>query len=69
MRDREERIALPEPGMSMKFYADDGDDKGGVDYLLFNGVVGYEPGNGTWYAIIDGHRFWHESDEGPASSN
>ena len=55
-------------GMHLKFYADDGNDKGEPDYLLFDGVVGYEAKTETWYAIVDDYKFWREPDEGPIPS-
>jgi len=54
--------------MHLKFYADDGNDKGEPDYLLFDGVVGYEAKTETWYAIVDDYKFWREPDEGPIPS-
>ena len=60
---------VPVLGMRLNFYADDVNEKGERDYLLFAGVIDQSPGTGRWYAIIDGDRFWHESDIEPVSSN
>ena len=60
---------MPVLGMRLNFYADDVNEKGERDYLLFAGVIDQSPGTGRWYAIIDGDRFWHESDIEPVSSN
>ena len=48
--------------MRLDFYCDDGNDKGERDYLLFAGVIDRFPETGDWYTVIDGDRFWHESD-------
>ena len=55
--------------MHLDFYAEDGNDEGERDYLLFAGVIGQFPETGHWYAVIDGDRFWHESDVQPVSPN
>jgi hypothetical protein len=52
------------PGMRLDFYCDDGNEKGERDYLLFSGVIDQFP-TGDWYAVVDGDRFWHESEVGP----
>jgi hypothetical protein len=59
----------PTPGMRLNFYCDDGNDQGERDYLLFTGVIDQDEETEHWYAIIDGDRFWHESDEPVGNSN
>jgi hypothetical protein len=61
-QDLEAEKIVPVPGMRLDFYCDDGNDKGERDYLLFAGVIDRFPETGDWYAMIDGDRFWHESD-------
>ena len=60
--DLEAEKIVPIPGMSLDFYCDDGNDDGVRDYLLFSGIIDRAPETGDWYAVIDGDRFWHESD-------
>jgi hypothetical protein len=60
--DLEAEKIEPAPGMRLDFYCDDGNDKGEPDYLLFAGVIDQFPETGDWHAIIEGDRFWHESD-------
>jgi hypothetical protein len=63
--DLESEHITPVRGMRLRFYADDGNEKGEPDYLLFDGVADHDPTTGRWYAVIDGDRFWHESDVPP----
>jgi hypothetical protein len=49
-------------GMRLRFYADDGNEKGEPDYLLFDGVARRHQ-DGTWWATVIDDRYWHESDE------
>jgi hypothetical protein len=60
---------MPVSGMHLDFYCDDANDKGEQDYLLFAGVIDQFPETDDWYAVIDGERFWHESDVQSESSN
>ena len=69
LQDLEVENIVPVPGMHLDFYAEDGNDEGERDYLLFAGVIGQFPETGHWYAVIDGDRFWHESDVQPVSPN
>lgn len=62
-------MIVPVPGMRLDFYSDDGNNKGERDYLLFAGVIDRFPETDRWYAIIDGDRFWHESDVTSGNSN
>jgi hypothetical protein len=69
LQDLKAEKIVPVPGMRLDFYSDDGNDKGERDYLLFAGTINQFPETRLWYAIIDGDRFWHESDVQPANSN
>lgn len=60
---------VPTPGMRLNFYADDGNDAGEPDYLLFAGVIDRDVDTGAWFAIIDSDKFWHESDVEADPSN
>jgi len=64
-RDLQTEKIVPVPGMRLDFYCDDGNDKGERDFLLFAGVIDRFPETGDWYAVIEGDRFWHESDVQP----
>ena len=58
--DLEAEQITPTPGMRLDFYADDANERGEADYLLFTGVVDFDA-NG-WYAVIDDGSFLHESE-------
>jgi len=60
--DLEAEGIVPEPGMRLQFYTDDGNDKGELDCLLFTGIVERDQDTGEWYAAIDHNSFCHESD-------
>jgi hypothetical protein len=60
--DLEAEGIVPEPGMKLQFYADDGNDKGELDCLLFTGIIDCDQNTGEWYAVIDDGSFCHESD-------
>jgi hypothetical protein len=60
--DLEEEGIAPKPGMKLQFYADDGNEKGERDYLLFSGIIDCDQSTGEWYALIDKGSFCHESD-------
>jgi hypothetical protein len=52
---------IPEEGMKLEFYTDDGDGEGNRDDLLFEGTAHFVVGRG-WGAIIDASTFHWESD-------
>jgi hypothetical protein len=60
--DLEVEGIVPKPGMKLEFYADDGNEKGELDCLLFTGIIDCDQSTGEWYAIIDDSSFCHESD-------
>jgi len=49
-------------GLKVDFYADDANDAGVSDDLLFSGVVHYNDEVGAWVADIDWSRSRHASD-------
>lgn len=51
----------PLAGLRLEFYSDDANDLGAQDNLLFEGVVGYDKDEATWYAVIDWDSLRHES--------
>ena len=51
-------------GMRLRFYSDDGNEKGEPDYLLCDGIARQHP-DGTWWATVIDERIWWESDEQP----
>ena len=61
VEDLKQEGIVPVEGIRLKFYCDDGNDKGEADYLLFDGQITFK--DGEWWASVDGDRFWHESDE------
>jgi hypothetical protein len=54
-------ISLRE-GLSLNFWADDEDEDGNADPLVFTGTVQYNPAESSWVAEIDGDGFRHLSD-------
>jgi len=57
-----QRIELHE-GLLLTLYADDLDDKGRLDELLADGVVGYSEDEHGWVATIDWSAIRHASDD------
>ena len=64
-KDLEAENIILAPGLQVRFYCDDGNERGERDYLLFAGTVDRDPVTGTWYAIVDWDSFEHESDLAP----
>jgi hypothetical protein len=50
-------------GTEVGFWMDDANEQGGVDNLLFEGIVHFDAERQQWYALIDWDSFHHESDE------
>jgi hypothetical protein len=60
--DLEAEGIVPKAEMKLQFYADDGNDKGELDCLLFTGIIDCDQSTGEWYAVIDDDSYCHESD-------
>ncbi len=56
-------------GLLLTLYADDLDDKGQLDELLADGVVGHSEDECCWVATIDWSALRHASDDRRASAN
>lgn len=52
---------VPEEGMAMSFYCDDGEDEGERDDLLFEGTIHRDALH--WYALVDRNSLHHASQE------
>ena len=53
---------VPATGVTLQFYCDDLNDRGEVDNLIFDGVVGYDQDSDSWYAVIEWDGMRHESE-------